>query len=708
MTIYATMNPLGSTHPKDLRDNSQNLDYWSIGPLYSYPDRLGVNRLSRAGIEASFAAAQANKQAVFDASQANKQAVFDASQNLREEVFGDFLEGSGYSELGDYAAGISIVSHSQTVEYGGQPYALKASVPSSISAPYVTTGNWATESVNFKLVGDDSLRQQLALPPGSRMLRHQRAPAVDTIDDVGGMLDAQPVSPREYAHLVTVKPTPSDSSTWDWKPALLAAAAAGPVVDRSLRFYRTSPVVFPSTAHIELNIRPFDSIGRVVTIEGDASYIQLNIDAEGKGVTAVYIPANRVTGRAFVNNITGQPVGVGGNQAGVNITGTGCEITVVGRNHLKGTSDNDSVPRLVAVDGSGGDNIVRVIGRSINCGLVNNHALLSVPDININGATDNAIYNLAGVMDVDHGVFIGCMDEIVVGGGKVNFGSKSVIDCNGSSGVSDCQITIGKYSIISDDPARAFVPFRSRPGNTSSSVTISELTGTLNLTAAANGGGIFQFEAGTIAVSVGRIDLKLRYKTGSTKALVKHATGSFTYGNVKMELIDDTATLTGSDKFDFTLPAAVAAPSYLGDCQLISASGDVRVSNSIQASVRIANGVEVTTTSGPYVAMENASFPKPRRVVGSGVPVGPGWVRGDSIVVKNISDGGAGAYRSLTTGSGSWRATEWLVKRGTTGARPALTASEPGIMYFDTTLTPNGKPIFWTGTLWVDATGASV
>lgn len=40
---------------------------------------------------------------------------------------------------------------------------------------------------------------------------------------------------------------------------------------------------------------------------------------------------------------------------------------------------------------------------------------------------------------------------------------------------------------------------------------------------------------------------------------------------------------------------------------------------------------------------------------------------------------------------------------GTTLDRPDLTASDAGFMYFDTTL---GRPVWWSGTGWVDATGA--
>lgn len=42
---------------------------------------------------------------------------------------------------------------------------------------------------------------------------------------------------------------------------------------------------------------------------------------------------------------------------------------------------------------------------------------------------------------------------------------------------------------------------------------------------------------------------------------------------------------------------------------------------------------------------------------------------------------------------------------GTTANRPTLTTNETGFSYFDTDL---GQPIWWSGTGWVDATGAGI
>jgi hypothetical protein len=49
-----------------------------------------------------------------------------------------------------------------------------------------------------------------------------------------------------------------------------------------------------------------------------------------------------------------------------------------------------------------------------------------------------------------------------------------------------------------------------------------------------------------------------------------------------------------------------------------------------------------------------------------------------------------------------------VAKKNTTANRPTLLAEDVGYLYLDTTLDADGKPIWWTGAAWVDATGATV
>lgn len=63
---------------------------------------------------------------------------------------------------------------------------------------------------------------------------------------------------------------------------------------------------------------------------------------------------------------------------------------------------------------------------------------------------------------------------------------------------------------------------------------------------------------------------------------------------------------------------------------------------------------------------------------------------------------------TVGTNVGTWRPVKWIVVRSSTANRPTLSASDIGVMFMDTTLAANGKPIWWMGTNWVDALGATV
>lgn len=126
MTTYNTQNPLGSTDPRDLYDNAENLDNLVNGDQAAYNDRLGKSRKSWQGIEDEFSA---------------------------------FIAASGYEFVGDYAAGIELTGYQQVVrDINGEFWRLSGSV----TLPYTTTGAGLPEGGNFVAVGDAVLRQELA------------------------------------------------------------------------------------------------------------------------------------------------------------------------------------------------------------------------------------------------------------------------------------------------------------------------------------------------------------------------------------------------------------------------------------------------------------------------------------------------------------------------------------------------------------------
>lgn len=143
-----TGNPIGSDAYPDFQDNVQNLDHLVAGEALSWADRFGNQRKSWAGMESEFS----------------------SSQKERADVFQSFIDGSGWSVIGDYEEGVKIYSHTQAINYQGQPYSVKPSIPVSLDSPYVVSGDWAEESENFKLVGDNNLRQDLSGPEGVELL----------------------------------------------------------------------------------------------------------------------------------------------------------------------------------------------------------------------------------------------------------------------------------------------------------------------------------------------------------------------------------------------------------------------------------------------------------------------------------------------------------------------------------------------------------
>lgn len=74
---------------------------------------------------------------------------------------------------------------------------------------------------------------------------------------------------------------------------------------------------------------------------------------------------------------------------------------------------------------------------------------------------------------------------------------------------------------------------------------------------------------------------------------------------------------------------------------------------------------------------------------------------------QNFGTGGV-ACSSQFSNSGTDTRIERIVQKNTTANRPTLLACDIGKLYLDTTLDPDGKPIWYNGSAWVDATGAVV
>ena len=133
-----TNNAVPSADIKDVVFAGAKMDEFATSENLYYTDRLGINRLTAAG--------------------------------LKDQVQ-QFLLNSGYEILADYIDGpITFERRNQITAYNGEYYRPKASV----TLPYTTTGNtattWETDKSNFVSMGDAVLRQELGAKTGALLI----------------------------------------------------------------------------------------------------------------------------------------------------------------------------------------------------------------------------------------------------------------------------------------------------------------------------------------------------------------------------------------------------------------------------------------------------------------------------------------------------------------------------------------------------------
>ena len=115
-------------------------------------------------------------------------------------------------------------------------------------------------------------------------------------------------------------------------------------------------------------------------------------------------------------------------------------------------------------------------------------------------------------------------------------------------------------------------------------------------------------------------------------------------------------------------------------------------------------------TTSAFNVTDSTNFTAYREFSGAAAPTSGSYVAGDIVVNTNTSTSNpVDRWRCLVGGTpGTWRASSWITGNAPTASRPTLTTSDIGVTYLDTTLDVDGKPIWWNGTAWVDATGAVV
>lgn len=196
---------------------------------------------------------------------------------------------------------------------------------------------------------------------------------------------------------------------------------------------------------------------------------------------------------------------------------------------------------------------------------------------------------------------------------------------------------------------------------------------------------------------------------------------------------DHTITLTGSGGFGFVRlsTGAIVNVNVISDLgtTVVDSSSDNYYTVSIDSTSILYNDAFKSSGATPALSTNEFSTTNPTKyarrlngstrtaveagrlvMFGTAPPTSGTFAVGDK--VKNTAVSGTSPvteWQCLGAGTpGTWRAVGSFNGLGPTASRPTLTANDRGVMYFDTTLDADGKPIWWTGTAWVDATGAVV
>lgn len=159
MTTYKTGNPIGSTSPKDLYDNAENLDLAVNDTVKaSWIDRLGRPRRTLNGALLAVDATVANANAQIENVTRNANTQIVTTANNANAIIASL----GYQVPVEYEEGIELTLANQTVSYDGDTYA-----PIASALPFTTSGTF--EADKFRLIQGVS-GADLASPYGAAMV----------------------------------------------------------------------------------------------------------------------------------------------------------------------------------------------------------------------------------------------------------------------------------------------------------------------------------------------------------------------------------------------------------------------------------------------------------------------------------------------------------------------------------------------------------
>lgn len=193
-------------------------------------------------------------------------------------------------------------------------------------------------------------------------------------------------------------------------------------------------------------------------------------------------------------------------------------------------------------------------------------------------------------------------------------------------------------------------------------------------------------------------------------ALVKFPV--FTGGQFAIQPIEDGVAKSGGSGYDTSYSGQTVFVCF--NTRILTAATNFGVSFSTIAATGVAGDLECYTLAiyagGAAPRAEYPSYPKNIRVLASAAPTAGAWVAGDFQDNNTPTIANPVSTRRCTVAGtpGTWAPVAWVTFKGTTAQRPTLTATDVGVGYLDTTLVAAGKHIWWSGTAWLDATGAAV
>ena len=193
---FNTGNPIGSTDARDLSDNAENMDILENSTtLNEHPDRLGVMRKTRKGMELEHDNQIAAHEAEHDAQISAHELEHDNQMQSFENDFDSRLAGMAFTRVGTFTDGATLTDVRQTllweVSQGGDgfEYSWLGSFPKVVQAMSrpipVADENWVCRT-------QDSLSVLLSSPYGADFIRTRSGKSVQMeIDNMPSIVSAE-------------------------------------------------------------------------------------------------------------------------------------------------------------------------------------------------------------------------------------------------------------------------------------------------------------------------------------------------------------------------------------------------------------------------------------------------------------------------------------------------------------------------------------